>query len=91
LTDLEVASTDPVAVASASPLVAALVIWTAKLRTGGVADSKANSSRTFNAAALIDLVVAEDLVALIAPGVANSAVAGSEVADSGADDEKLMS
>ena len=96
LTALEAVSTDPVAVASASPAAAALVIWTAKLRTGGVADNRANSSRTFNVAALIDLVVAEDLVALIAPGVADSAAAASGVvdlavfaaaADSGVDDE----
>jgi hypothetical protein len=96
LTDLERVSTAPVAVASASPLAAALVIWTAKLRTGRVAGNRANSSRTFNVAALIDLVVAEDLVASIAPGVADSAVAASGVvdlavfaaaADSGADGE----
>ena len=87
LTDLKVASTDPAVVASASPAVAALVIWTAKLRAGRVADNRANSSRTFNAAALIDLVVAEeDLVASIAPVVADLAVF-TAAADSEVDDE----
>ena len=86
LTDLEVASTGPVAAASTGPGEEDLVIWTAKLRTGRVADNRANSSRTFNAAALIDLVAEEDLVALIAPAVADSAAFGV-AADSGVDDE----
>jgi hypothetical protein len=64
LTDLEAVSTAPVPVASTSPVVAALVIWTAKLKTGGVADNRANASRTFNAADLI-VLAAEDLAATV--------------------------
>jgi hypothetical protein len=80
-------SIDPATeVASTGPAEAALVIWTAKLRTGRVADNRANSSRTFNVAALIDLVVAEDLVALIAPAVADLAVFAA-AADLGVDDD----
>ena len=59
LTDLEAVSTAPVAVASTSPVVAALVIWTAKLRTGRVADNRANASRIFNAADLVATVLVE--------------------------------
>jgi hypothetical protein len=58
LTDLEAVSTAPVPVASTSPVVAALVIWTAKLRTGGVAGNRVKASRTFSAADLIVLVAA---------------------------------
>ena len=64
LTDLEAVSTAPVAVASTSPVVAVLVIWTAKLKTGGVADNRANASRTFNAGDLIALAE-EDLAATV--------------------------
>jgi hypothetical protein len=76
---------------------AALVIWTARLRTGRVADNRANASRVFKAAALIDPVAAEDpaviasvavaalaaedLADLAAAAVADSAAAGSEAAD----------
>ena len=35
------------------------VIWTAKLRTGRVADNRANASRIFNAADLVATVLVE--------------------------------
>jgi hypothetical protein len=61
-------------------------IWTARLRIDHVAIFQASDSRVFNAVALIDLAVAEDLVALIAPGVVDLAVFAT-AADSGVDDE----
>jgi hypothetical protein len=72
--------TDPVAVALANPEEAALVIWTAKLRTGSAVDKTVNGSKTFNA------------VAVIASAAEDSAGVASEVADlaaaaSGADDD----
>ena len=70
---------------------AARVIWTARLRTGRVADNRANASRVFKAAALIDPVAAEDsaviasvvVAALAAEDLADlaAAAAGSEAAD----------
>jgi hypothetical protein len=63
-------------------MVAARVIWTARLRTGRVADNRANVSRVFRAAALIDLVAEEDsaVVAVIA-SVAAEALAEEDLAD----------
>ena len=72
LTDLEVASTAPVA--------AALVIWTARPRTDPAVDKEANASRTSNAAALIDLVAVEVDSAVIA-SVAAEALAEEDSAD----------
>ncbi len=77
---------------------AALVIWTARLRTGRVADNRANASRVFKAAALTDPVAAEDsaviasvvVAALAEEDLADLAEAGAEdsaAADSGADDD----
>jgi hypothetical protein len=73
---------------------AALVIWTARLRTGRVADNRANVSRVFKAAALIDPVAAEDSATAVIASVvaedleeedladlAEAAAAGSEAAD----------
>jgi len=86
LTDLEVASTAPVA--------AALVIWTARPRIGPAVDKEANASRTSNAAALIDLVavkvdpVATGLVAAVALAEEDSADLVEAVVDSGAADDK---
>jgi hypothetical protein len=58
------ASIDPVEVASTDPIgVLKCKIWTARPRTGSAADNRANASKTFNAAAVIALVV-EDLAAV---------------------------
>jgi hypothetical protein len=73
---------------------AALVIWTARLRTGRVADNRANASRVFKAAALIDPVAAEDsaviasvvVAALAEEGLAD--LAAAVAAGSGAGDDK---
>ena len=77
--------------ASIGPAVEAdPVIWTARLRTGRVADNRANASRVFKAAALIDPAAAEDsaviasvVVAALAEedlaDLAAAAAAGSEV------------
>jgi hypothetical protein len=93
-------STAPVAVASTSPAVAALVIWTARLRTSRVVKFRASVSRAFRAVALIALaaapvdsaatasVAAGDLgvVALVAlAGAAAEDFAAAEVAGSEAD------
>jgi hypothetical protein len=64
---MQVATTDPVKAATidlaeeatTDPMGAARVIWTARLRTGRVADNRANASRAFKAAALIASVAAE--------------------------------
>jgi hypothetical protein len=91
LTDLEVASTAPVA---ADP-----VIWIARPRTGRVVTFRASVSKAFKAADLIDPVAAEDsavialveedsvaaVIALVAAALAglagSAAVAGSEADD----------
>jgi len=81
---------------------AALVIWIARLRTGRVADNRANASRAFKAAALIapvavDLaeapviasVAAEDLAEEDLEDLAEEEAADSAAAaGSGADDDK---
>ncbi len=81
---------------------AALVIWTARLRTGHVVIFRASASRAFRAAALIAPVAVVDLAAVTRlAAVVDSAVIGSAVeedsvvaaladsaaADSGVDDE----
>ena len=74
---------------------AVLVIWTAKLRTGPEVDKVANSSKTFNAAAVIDSVAAEDsMVVAVIDSVAAEALVEEDLADlaaeaagSGADDD----
>jgi hypothetical protein len=68
LTDLEVASTAPVA--------AGLVIWTARPRTDPAVDNQANASRAFKAAALIAPVAVEVEVA----PVATASVAAGDLA-----------
>jgi hypothetical protein len=76
---VKAAPTDPPPVALTVPVEATLVIWTAKLRTGSAVDKTVNGSKTFSAAAVI--ASAEEDSAVAAPGVA----------DSGADDDKIMS
>jgi hypothetical protein len=70
---------------------AALVIWTARLRTGRVVNRRASDSRVFRAAALIDLVAVEDSAAtdsVAAVGLAAAALGAlAVVAGSGVDDE----
>jgi hypothetical protein len=73
---------------------AALVIWTARLRTGRVADNRANASRVFKAAALIDPVAAADSAVIASAVVAALAeedladLAAAVAASSGAGDDK---
>ena len=81
--------TDP-KVALTAPVAAARVIWTARLRIDRAADNRANVSRAFKAAALIDPGAVEDLgvIALVVVAalaeedladLAAAAAAGSEV------------
>jgi ribosomal protein L15E len=69
---------------------AALVIWTARLRTGRVVTFRANGSRAFKAAGSIAPVAAEDLagvIALAAAGIDSvgvASVAEAALADSAA-------
>ena len=87
--------TDP---AEASPIdqveettidpAAVLVMWTAKLRTGPEVDKTVNGSKTFNAAAVIDLVAAADS-AVVALAVADS-VAAVVFAAVGDDDTNVL-
>ena len=64
---------------------AALVIWTARLRTGRVVTFRANGSRAFKAAGSIAPVAAEDLaeIALVVAVASVAAVLGA-LADSAA-------
>ena len=72
------AITDQAAAASTDLVVAPKCkTWIVKPRIDSVADKRANASKTFNAAAVIALVVAED----------SAAVASVVVAGSGVDDE----
>jgi hypothetical protein len=64
------------------------VIWTARLRTGRVVTFRASVFRAFRATALIASVAVEDLAAAVIDSLvaalaalADSAAAGSEVAD----------
>ena len=72
---------------------AALVIWTARLRTGRVVNRRASDSRAFRAAALIAPVAVEDsgeaaTDSVAAVGLAAGALGAlAAVAGSGADDE----
>ena len=80
LTDpAEASPIDQVEETTIDPAVA-LVIWTAKLRTGPEVDKVANSSKTFNAVAVIDSVAAEALAEEDLADLAAEA-AGSEADD----------
>lgn len=63
------------------------VTWTARPRTGRAVNFRASVSRAFKAAASIAAAAAEDLVALIAPVVEDSAVVASAAAGLEVDDE----
>ena len=77
---------------------AALVIWTARLRTGRVVTFRANGSRAFKAAGSIAPVAAEDLavaaidsVAVASVAAVLGALADSAVAAGSGADAKLRS
>ena len=70
--------TDP-KVALTAPVAAARVIWTARLRIDRAADNRANVSRAFKAAALIDPGAVEDLGVIALVVVA--ALAEEDLAD----------
>ena len=64
---------------------AALVIWTARLRTGRVVTFRANGSRAFKAAGSIAPVAAEDLAEIASVAAALDALADSGAVGSEAD------
>jgi hypothetical protein len=77
---LGAATIDLVAVATTDPVLKCR-IWTAKHRIARAVVNRANASKTFNAAVAIDLVAAEDSVAIDLVAEASAvvaAVAGSE-------------